>query len=152
MTKFFLYICIYRPPQSNIKDFYESLTEILTFINDKSYHAIFLFGDFNLDLLQQNDNIQEFINLMYNYSLFPLTTLPIRIIPTSATLIDHIWSSLVEHNLANYIFKTYVTDHYPVLSIFKCDKSAQSEPTYTSKRIFSQANLHKFNHILSQGN
>ena len=117
MTEFFLYICIYRPPQSNIKDFYESLTEILTFINDKSYHAIFLFGDFNLDLLQQNDYIQEFINLMYNYSLFPLTTLPIRIIPTSATLIDHIWSSLVEHNLANYIIKTDVTDHYPVLSI-----------------------------------
>ena len=76
-------------------------------------------GVFNLDLLQyKNDKVQELINLMYGYSLFPLTIQPTRVTSTSATLIDHNWSPKVENNTTNYTIKTDITDHFPVVSVF----------------------------------
>ena len=64
-----------------------------------------------------------------------------RVTVTSSTLIDHIWSTQVENNIANDIMKTDISDHYPVLSVFKCDK--RSQPTYITKRIFHHNSLQK---------
>ena len=136
-SKLFIFICIYRPPQGNVNDFLNTLNEILTNAKDKNYNEIFIFGDINLNLLQHNDNtIQDLINLMYSYSLFPLTTLPTRITDTSATIIDHIWSTYVENNVGNYVIKTDITDHFPVVSLFKCS-STQVSPTFITKRTFT---------------
>lgn len=89
---------------------------------------------------------------MYNYSLSPLTTLPTRVAATSSTLIDHIWSTQVENNVANYIIKTDITDHYPVVSVFKCDQYFCSRPTYTIKRRFKHCSLDRFYKAISQTN
>lgn len=53
----------------------------------------FFFVDLNLYLIKHgNDNVQEFINIMYNYLLLPITTLPTRVTDTSSTATDQIWT------------------------------------------------------------
>lgn len=148
--KIFIVICIYRPPQGNLNDFLHALTEILTIIKSTTHNEIFIFGDLNLNLLQHEDeNIQDLINLMYSYSLVPFTTLPTRVTATSATLIDHIWSTYVENNVGNYIIKTDITDHFPVASLFRCDV-APSPPTFIRKRTITPEALDIFSTALSQ--
>ena len=149
----YLFICIYRPPQSSINNFCNILHEILHRSTGKNYCGVFIFGDFNLNLLQYNsDTVQDFINLMYSFSLYPLTTLPTRVTTTSSTLIDHIWSTQIETNIANYVIKTDITDHFPVMSVFKCDKQSLFHPTYTKKRFFYQESITKFCNILTSIN
>ena len=50
-SEMFLFICVYRPPQGDVNSFINALTEILTLTKDKNYNEIFIFGDFNLNLL-----------------------------------------------------------------------------------------------------
>ena len=89
---------------------------------------------------------------MYSYSLLPITTLPTRVTDTSSTLIDQIWTSQIENNVSNYVLKTDITDHYPVISVFKCDKYLANNPTYITKRILNQDSIDKFCNILSKIN
>ena len=151
-SRMFIFICIYRPPQGNVNDFINALNDILTIAKDKNYNEIFILGDINLNLLQHNnDIIQDLVNLMSSYSLFPLTTLPTRVTDTSATLIDHIWSTFVENNVGNYVIKTDITDHFPVVSLFECSNTP-SPPTFITKRTFTQEALHTFSSALSHKN
>ena len=49
------------------------MTDILSSAIDQSFHGLYIFGDFNLNLLKSNeDNVFEFISLMYSFSLFPI--------------------------------------------------------------------------------
>lgn len=146
--KIFLFLCIYRPPQGNVDAFLNTLNEILVIAKDKNYNELFIFGDLNLNLLLQNNaNIKDLNNLMYSYSLFPLTTLPTRVTDTSATIIDQIWSTYLEHNTGNYIVKTDITDHFPVISLFKCN-NFQSSPVLKTIRSFTQEALDAFYNLL----
>lgn len=93
--------------------------------------------------------MQEFFNVMYSYSLFPITTLPTRITPTSAILINKIWSSQPENSVSNYIIKADITDHYPVILVFKCDNYVtHSQLTYITRRVLTQDSLSEFGDIL----
>ena len=52
-------------------------------------------GDYNIDLLKtdDDDNIDEYYNIISSNFLVPHITLPIRITSTSRTLIDNIYSN-----------------------------------------------------------
>lgn len=144
MSKTCLCLCIYRPPQGNTNDFINAINNILSSAYNKKYYNIFLFGDFNIDLMQRNNVVQEFINTMSTYSLFPLTTRPTRATSTSATLIDHIWSTQIEQNIGNYIINTDITDHFPVLSQFKHQHNPHNNTLHIMKRTITQTSLEQF--------
>ena len=148
-----LFVCIYRPPSGNIKFFLDVMTEILSIAHDKKYQGIFVFGDFNLDLFRNNENsINDFINLMYSYALFPLITKPSRITETTATLIDHIWTSQLESNVGNYIIHSDISDHFPIFSQFKINSSKPDTRTHINKRIITPTALEQFNNELAHVN
>lgn len=150
--KKYLYICIYRPPSGNVENFFEKLSDILAKANDNKY-ILYVFGDFNLDLIKQNDNqVFEFVNLMYSFSLFPLITKPTRVTSTSATILDHIWVSQPESNMCNYIISTNITDHFPVVSQSIVSERVHSTPVYKDIRILNQAALNDFHNDLSMIN
>ena len=150
MGKVYLFICIYRPPQGSINNFCTALNEILHQSKSNNYSDVFVFGDFNLNLLQhETDTVQQLINMMYSFSLYPLITLPTRVTTTSSTLIDHIWSSQVENNTANYVIKTDITDHFPVMSIFKCNEYSGNHPTFIRRRFFNQDSISDFCNTLN---
>lgn len=139
-----LFICVYRPPSGKIDEFICSLNDILTSANDKKYSDIHVFGDFNLNLLNHDDkDVNDYVNLMFSFSLFPLITRPTRVTDTTATLIDHIWSSQPEKNTGCYIINIDLSDHFPILAEFRL-KSTRKETNNVFKRTFSATQTENF--------
>lgn len=92
--KFCLCVCIYRPPSGDKNIYLDALLDILTTIFDKTNTAISIPGDFNLDLIDYNNNfVYEFITLTYSFSLLPVITKRTRVTDNTASLSDHLWTT-----------------------------------------------------------
>ena len=135
---------VYRLPKGNLFDFIHALDQLLNFIEGKYYTNCYFLGDWNLDLLKNNDTgVLDFMNLMYSHGFFPLTTKPTRVSNSGATLIDHIWTTQPGNNIKNCIVYTDITDHFPVFSQFLMNSNYQKH-TYVYKRCFSHVNINSF--------
>ena len=146
-----LNMCVYRPPNGSYSNFYDAMNNILSTAYAEKYSDINIFGDFNINLLNRNDNIDEFINLMFSFSLFPIITRPTRITNASATLIDHIWTTQMDKNIGNYIIDTDITDHFPILSQFRIGDIKQKNKTIR-KRLITSLTIDEFVKELSLEN
>ena len=145
-NKNILVLSIYRPPSGNVGDFLDKLSELLSLARNVNYNDIYVIGDFNLDLLKHANNVHicEFINLMYSFSLFPLVTKPTRVTNTTASLIDHIWTTQFETNTKNYIIHNDTTDHFPVLSQFRIQNTNTTATEFTYKRCYTSVACDNF--------
>ena len=144
-----MFLCIYRPLNSNFGEFISVINDILSSVYENKYQGVFVLGDFKLNLLRSNDNnIFDYVNLMFSYSLFPLITKPTRVTETSATLIDHIWSSQLEKIIGNYVIHNDISDHFPVLSQLQI-VSIKHESQQIFKRVISATAIDKFNNDLA---
>ena len=58
---------------------------------------VYICGDFNIDLLkiEVNNETKVFIDTMYSMGLFPLIIRPSRLTEFTSTLIDNIFSNIV---------------------------------------------------------
>lgn len=137
---------VYRLPKVNISQFFDELERIFDYIDGVKFNRVFFLGDWSLDLLKHNEdiNVQRFINLMNSDSCISLTTKPTRVSETSATLIDHVWTSVAECNTGNYIVYTDITDHFPLISQFKLIKTNAKPPTSIRKGIITDAGALNF--------
>ncbi len=74
-----------------IELFSNSLSEM---VND--YERIFLYGDFNIDVLKYNSSTQvaEYIDLLFSFGFLQIVTKPTRVSDTSATLINHVLTNV----------------------------------------------------------
>lgn len=83
---------IYRPPDSCIRHFIESLSTTLDLINYEN-KLCFLLGDFNINILKSKNNAQtnEFINILFSNYFIPLIHKPTRVKDKSFSLIDNIF-------------------------------------------------------------
>ena len=83
---------IYRPPNTDINCFNESLNIILDKLKCEN-KLCFLMGDYNINLLNNDKHTptSDFVELMHSYSFLSLINHPTRITETSATLIDNIF-------------------------------------------------------------
>ena len=78
---------IYRPPHcALLPSFTERLENMLLGIGDVS---VTLCGDFNVDLLTENEN-SNFFNMLYSVNFLPVVNIATRITENSATCIDQI--------------------------------------------------------------
>ena len=109
---------IYRPPDTDIRLFNESLCYILSALQIEN-KLCYLLGDYNLNLLNTDSHTltREFVDIMYSYSLLPNIIKPIR--ERSATLIDNIFSNdLLSKNASiSGLLDTDITDHFPVFHV-----------------------------------
>ena len=142
---------IYRPPDTDVKEFNQSINNILSSIQTEKKLAYFL-GDYNLDLLSidKHKGTQDFIDMMYSFSMFPCITKPTRVTSRSATLIDNVFANdVMNENSLNGILYTDVSDHFPVFYIdYSC--IVPSEPHIFKKRIYSQKNIDLFSQSLKR--
>ena len=54
-------------------------------------------GDLNYDLLQDSHTFTDnFVDTMYDHSLYPIINKPTRITQNSSTCIDHIWTNMIK--------------------------------------------------------
>ena len=64
--------------------------------------------------------VQSFVNLMFRNCLIPTVNKPTRITRNIVTAIDHIiTNSEINAEFKTGIIKTDISDHFPILFIFK---------------------------------
>ena len=110
---------IYRPPTTDVRNFLENMSTILTNLKKiKRTVGLYIMGDFNLNFLNISEHIptSDFVELMFSYSFFPLINKPTRLTEISATLIDNIFCKSIDKSKCfNGIIYTDVSDHSPYL-------------------------------------
>ena len=144
---------LYRPPNTNISTFNDTLGEILNKIKVER-KSCYLLGDYNINLLNadKHPSTQEFVDLMYSNNMFPVITKPTRVTSHSATLIDNLFcNTILKQETFSGILYTDITDHFP---IFYVDHShvVKETPKYVRKRIYSSDNIMKFKNALQEHN
>ena len=74
-------------------------------------------GDFNIELLKftKNDNTNNFMDVMFSSSFYPVISKPTRITKSTATLIDNIFFNSCDTKFRTGLLFTDLSDH---LSIF----------------------------------
>ena len=88
-------------------------------------------GDFNINLLNYYHHIEtrDYVDAMFSNAFLPLITKPTRITPTSATLIDNIYSNdiLGESTQMQGIIYTYISDHLPIFILTKLNNNTKDD-------------------------
>ena len=92
---------IYRHPPSDLTDFNCNFLNKLLENISKERKSIFLLGDFNVNLLNYNEHNQtnEFLDSLASNSFIPLILQPTRITSHSNTLIDNIFSNVIDSDI-----------------------------------------------------
>ena len=147
---------VYRPntpPRANFDQFSESLMNVMNIINNE-HKQLMLMGDLNIDLLkfETHAKTSNFIDDMFSYGLKPLITRPTRLTTHSATLIDHMFSNMIELNSKSGIIISDISDHFGIFSIlYKNHKTPLSGGTEL-RRTFKPPQIQYFNNLLSETN
>ena len=77
-------------------------------------------GDLNYDLLQDSHTFtDDFVDIMYDHSFYPIINKPTRITQSSSTCIDHIWTNIHDKNISGAIIIHKMADHLPVIQSTK---------------------------------
>ena len=118
MANLSLYGVIYRPPDKDVHEFTFTMCSILEKLKTEK-KAIYLFGDYRINLLNVDNHVStsEFLDTMFSYFAYPLINRPTRSVKESATLIDNIYSNIIKNDILTGIFYTDISDHFPVFYI-----------------------------------
>lgn len=83
---------------------------------------------------------------MYSMNLFPIITQPSKITSHSATLIDNIFTNIIDDKITSGLIINDITDHLPVFMIYDCDERLKREVTnIRHKRLRSAEALNMLN-------
>ena len=142
---------IYRPgtkvPGLTFTEQYSQFSELLNnlLLELSSLEHVFLYGDFNLNILDLNVNkfIADYVDNIFSYGFLQLITRPTRVCENTATLLDHILtnSTVQQHN--THILCSKLSDHFPLIHQLDFTTSKLKMPTYEA-RDFSPGNILKF--------
>ena len=142
---------IYRPgtkvPGLTFTEQYLQFSELLNnlLLELSSLEHVFLYGDFNLNILDLNVNkfIADYVDNIFSYGFLQLITRPTRVCENTATLLDHILtnSTVQQHN--THILCSKLSDHFPLIHQLDFITSKLKMPTYEA-RDFSPGNILKF--------
>ena len=141
---------IYRVPNTNVKDFIESLDNLIEPLRNS--HELILMGDFNICLLQDDNRTKSFCNTMLTHKLFPTILEPTRVATvlrngnyiTTNTLIDNIFIDTQLTYKSGLIYSC-ISDHYPVtISIETTNTARQIEPSIIRYRVIDDFSVRKF--------
>ena len=140
---------IYRAPKQDRfsnNQFIAQLKNALSTLN-VSKNKAYIMGDLNYDLLQDSHTFtDDFVDIMYDHSFYPIINKPTRITQSSSTCIDHIWTNIHDKNISSAIITHKIADHLPVIQTTKITNIKTALP-YT--RNFSKRNCTPFNEALS---
>ena len=110
---------IYRHPPMDVTDFNcNYLNQLLENIS-KEQKSIFLLGDFDVNLLNYNEHNQtnEFLDSLASNSFIPLILQPTRITSHYNTLIDNIFSNVLDPDIILGNLTATISDHLPQFAI-----------------------------------
>ena len=110
---------IYRHPSMDLADFNCNYLNNLLEKTSKEQKSIFLLEDFNVNLLNYNEHNEtnEFLDSLASNSFIPLILQPTRITSHSNTLIDNIFSNVIDPDIISGNLTATISDHLPQFSI-----------------------------------
>ena len=159
-TKNIILNVTYRPPEGDLNFCEQYFRDFLTKTTKcKTNKNVVLAGDFNIDVLNFNNNkaIQNFVNLMFEFGMVLTTNKPTRITTHSISAIDHIITNCVVNDsiFKSGIIKTDISDHFPMFFSFKINKQSSKndqEDDFNYKREFNNVSLNLFKTKLKEVN
>ena len=141
---------VYRPntlPRADLDIFMSTITDIMEKIKNERKYGL-LFGDFNINLLKfsNHSKTEDFLENVFFEGFLPTITKPTRVTPTSATLIDHIYTNNIISEFQSGIILTDVADHFGTYHITYDNMINKTEPPvqYKTFRPLSEANIYNF--------
>ena len=150
----FFVIGIYRPPNRNVNLFLDKLEYILG-CSVLSGKMITVTGDFNLNLLQNDLHVQNFMNIFQSNHFLPLISKPTRFsarLDEEPSLLDHIWLNRFSSSTSG-IVSVDLSDHCPIfVFITLVDKSNSNDLVKIQFRDYSTANHQKFSTAIQSNN
>ena len=105
---------IYRQPSEDLADFNCNYLNKLLENTSKEQKSILLLGDFNDNLLNYNEHNEtnDFLDSCASNSFIPLILQPTRITSHSNTLIDNIFSNVIDSDIVSGNLIATISDHW----------------------------------------
>ena len=145
---------IYRPPDTDIKEFNDHILQCLTQIKAEKKTA-YLLGDYNINLLNTDKHAasQDFVDILFSHSFFPTITKPTRVTDKSATVIDNIFYNNYVQNTSSLtgILYTGISDHFPIFHIDYSVRVPLVDKSF-KKRVYSMLNMERFSSTMREMN
>ena len=121
---------------------------------------VILLGDFNIDLLKcdSNKNVSDFLDIIYSTNLVPNITSPTRLTSRSQTLIDNIFSSIINDDCIAGNLISPISDHhtqfliipnYAITQNSKKDLYIRNFKRFSSKKLIKYLEKVNWDNILS---
>ena len=129
--------CIYKHPTMTTPEFMDDyLSKTLEFLSFENKHLILL-GDFNINLLncETDKNTNDFLDLLTSNSLLPLILRPTRVTTHSKTLIDNIFTNIINHENISGNITCSISDHLAQFTIFKMNGPKYKNSKNTKKEL-----------------
>ena len=118
---------IYRHPNMQFDSFNADFLKPLLYKINRENKQTILLGDFNINLLNSNQESVSFLDTLGSNLIKPQILLPTRITSRSKTLIDNIFSSVTEHGTKSGNLCYSISDHLPQFCIFESPTSSDKE-------------------------
>lgn len=108
---------VYRPPSTCEKLFLNKLHDYLRSIERVEADYNIIAGDININLKNNNDITEDYLNIMSEFNFFSTINIFTREEGDSRSCIDHIFLKKNQYmrEILPVVLKTKITDHYPVL-------------------------------------
>ena len=106
--------CIYRHPCMQQSEFIDEYLKPLSEKLISENKEVILLGDFNIDLLKcdSNKNVSDFLDIIDSANLLSNITSPTRLTSRSQTLIDNIFSSVINDDCIAGNLISPISDHH----------------------------------------
>ena len=150
---------VYRSPSSKPDAFNELYNNILQKFDNNKYSnkTIYIFGDFNQDLIKYDNNIncQNLVDNASNHGFLQLISRPTRLTEHSATLLDLTFTNNIDSCLSCNIITIDISDHLAIHNKITLGSSTRESRTHCTKevhkeyRIFNEANNQKFKDLIN---
>ena len=106
---------LYRLPlylSDDVRSFTKEYTDVLNVLRTRS-KSVYVCGDYNIDLLKigSNNDYGSFYENVLSSSFAPKITLPTRMCDTASTLIDNVFSNVIDKDHTCGILVRPISDH-----------------------------------------
>ena len=138
--------CIYRHPCMQHSEFNDKYLKPLSEKLISENKEVILLGDFNIDLLKcdSNKNVSDFLDIIYSTNLVPNITSPTRLTSRSQTLIDNIFSSIINDDCIAGNLISPISDHHTQFLIILIYTITRNSKKDLCKRNFKHFSSKKF--------
>ena len=106
-------VAIYRAPNTDFQFFNKKFEKVLQIATENNTKC-FLAGDFNVNLLNQShSDTENFIDMLFSYSILPEIKAPTRYGDSSLTLINNIFTNKSCDSHVSGVILNDISDHLP---------------------------------------